>query len=170
VKLGGTLIRLNGSPLPLLSASPNLVRAVAPFDLTPGDQVTLEIHAPPRRLALEPMRVEAAAPVIEGIVPEAVRAGGVISIYATGLGPVNPPVAFGALTPLSPLSWTTAMPEIIIGGRPAVVHFSGLAPLQLALYQVNAVVPQGLAVGPADVVVRMNGRDSRAAPITIMSE
>jgi uncharacterized protein (TIGR03437 family) len=164
------LIRLNGRPLPLLSASPTLVRAVAPFELSVGDEAALEIHTPPLRTPVEPVRVEAAAPAIEAVAPESARAGAVISIYATGLGAVNPPVASGAVAPLSPLSRTTALPEVLIGGRPAAVQFSGLAPLQVSLYQVNAVIPEGLAPGTADIVLRMNGRDSRAAPIIIMAE
>jgi uncharacterized protein (TIGR03437 family) len=170
VKLGGALVRLNGNPLPLLSAAPDMLRAIVPFDISAGDEASLEIHTPPRRTPLAPIRVDAAAPAIDAIAPASAKAGAVISIYATGLGAVNPPVPTGVVAPLSPLSWTPAMPGVSIGGRPAVVQFSGLAPLQVALYQINAVVPDGLTPGPAEVVIRAGGRDSGSRSLTIMTE
>ncbi len=63
---------------------------------------------------------------------------GIVQIYATGLGPVTGPPADGAAGAGQP---TTTTPVVTIGGRQAVVEFSGLAPGLVSLYQINARVP-----------------------------
>ena len=68
-------------------------------------------------------------------------AGAVISIYCTGLGPVNVPQADGSPAPLDKLVYTNSLPSVTIGGNPAQVLFSGLAPGATGLYQVNVIVP-----------------------------
>jgi uncharacterized protein (TIGR03437 family) len=93
-------------------------------------------------------------------------AGDSLAIYCAGLGPVLPPVADGAAAPASPLSQTTLPVSVTIGGQNAQVLFSGLAPGFAGLYQVNAVVPAGVAAGSsAPVVVTAGGFSS--PPVTI---
>ena len=48
----------------------------------------------------------------------------------------------GALTPASPLAPTVLIPTVTIGGLQATVLFSGLAPRNVGLYQVNVLVPK----------------------------
>jgi uncharacterized protein (TIGR03437 family) len=69
------------------------------------------------------------------------KAGADVQIFCTGLGPVTnqPPTGKPALA--SPLSWTTATPNVTIEGVPATVLFSGLVPGAVGLYQVNVQVP-----------------------------
>jgi uncharacterized protein (TIGR03437 family) len=77
------------------------------------------------------------------------RTGGVIQIFLNGLGDVidGTRPASGEITPASPLATTKSQSVVTIGGLPARVEFSGLAPLNAGLYQVNAVVPGGLQPG-----------------------
>ncbi len=70
-----------------------------------------------------------------------------ISIYCTGLGPVTNQAVTGAPALSDPLSWTTTVPTVTIGGAPASVSFYGLAPGYAGLYQVNVQVPAGSAKG-----------------------
>jgi adhesin/invasin len=49
------------------------------------------------------------------------------------------------------------MPAISIGGQPAIVSFSGLAPGFADLYQVNAVVPSGIGTGSQPVTCSIGG-------------
>ena len=66
-----------------------------------------------------------------------------------------------------PLSWSTT-PTVMIGGAPADVWFSGLAPGYVGLYQVNAQVPAGSATGhEVPVVVSIGGVDSNAVTIAV---
>jgi uncharacterized protein (TIGR03437 family) len=70
------------------------------------------------------------------------RAGEVIVIYATGLGPVSPQVPVGTAAPLLPSSVTVFTPKVLIGGVDARVVFSGLAPGMAGVYQLNVWVPK----------------------------
>jgi uncharacterized protein (TIGR03437 family) len=57
---------------------------------------------------------------------------------------------------------------VTIGGVNATVQFAGLSAGFVGLYQVNAVVPAGLTVGPAvPVVISQNGVASNTATIAI---
>ena len=69
-----------------------------------------------------------------------------IAILATGLGPVTPPVGDGRNT-LDVLRNTVTMPAVLIGGVPANVSFSGLAPQFVGVNQVNVQLPPGTPAG-----------------------
>ena len=77
------------------------------------------------------------------------KRGEYISIYCTGLGAVSNQPANGAAPASSPSSITPTTPIVTIGGVPAPVTFSGLAPSFVGLYQVNAQVPDSAAPGSA---------------------
>jgi uncharacterized protein (TIGR03437 family) len=79
--------------------------------------------------------------------------GEAIILYATGLGPVSPPVPSGSPAAFVPISRTTAAPQVTISGLPAQVLFSGLVPGTVGLYQLNVLVPAGVPGGDQDVVV-----------------
>ena len=76
------------------------------------------------------------------------QAGSVIQIFATGLGAVNPVVPAGQPAPLSPLSETVTAPVVRIGGIPAEITYSGLAPGTAGVYQVNARIPAEIQASP----------------------
>ncbi len=139
VTLAGTMVTVNGTPVPLLYVSPTQINAQLPFELAPGtaDLAIAGGGAPER------FRVQAAAPGIFAVAGDR-RPGGILSIFATGLGAVSPRVATGAAAAAEPLSRTTTEPVVTIGGARAAVQFSGLAPGFVGLYQVNVVVPPGI--------------------------
>jgi uncharacterized protein (TIGR03437 family) len=96
------------------------------------------------------------------------KSGDVIQMFLTGLGkatpggdPVGQPIATGTVAPTNgtPLYMTVQKPSVTIGGVPAIVSFSGVAPGNAGLYQINATVPDG--VPPNDdvsiVVTMPNG-------------
>jgi uncharacterized protein (TIGR03437 family) len=91
-----------------------------------------------------------------------VRRGQVIQLFANGLGPVDRQQVSGEPASAEPLARTSVTPTVTIGGRPAEVAFSGLAPGLVSLYQVNAVVPADAPSGVQPVVIRINGIDSKA--------
>ena len=89
--------------------------------------------------------------------------GSYITIYATGLGVVNPAVAAGQVTPNSPVS-AIARTDIAasIGGVPATVTFAGLAPGLRGYYQVNIQVPQGAPSGSQELIISTGGNPSQS--------
>jgi beta-glucosidase len=92
----------------------------------------------------------------------------VILIYCTGLGAVTPPQQTGASAPSSPPAMTTTKPTVTIGGVPADVQFSGLAPGSVGEYQVNAVVPANAPTGDAiPVILSIGGVASNTVQIAV---
>jgi uncharacterized protein (TIGR03437 family) len=93
--------------------------------------------------------------------------GDTIQIYFTGGGKATPggnpngtPLATGQLAPAdgSVLYQTVQTPTVRIGAINAQVLFSGIAPGNAGLYQVNAVVPVGSQLGDdVPVIVAMGG-------------
>jgi uncharacterized protein (TIGR03437 family) len=93
--------------------------------------------------------------------------GEVVTIYATGLGPVSATPATGEAALVEPLSITAFDPVVTVGGMQAIVEFSGLAPNFVGLYQVNVRLPQGLAPGTHNIVLQVNSQASKPATIAI---
>ncbi len=78
------------------------------------------------------------------------KAGDIMTMYATGLGPVglsasgpSSPPAAGAAS-LDATRYTLTVPTLLIGGVQAQVIFSGLTPQYVGINQVNFVVPSGV--------------------------
>ena len=104
------------------------------------------------------------------------RAGDVLEIYATGLGPVDPPSADGENS-CAPdgvcladgsniaLRRTTERPRVSIGGVEVAedgVLFSGLAPALAAVHLVVVKVPAGIEPSAAaEVIIAIGGRASQ---------
>jgi uncharacterized protein (TIGR03437 family) len=91
-----------------------------------------------------------AAPVgaIAGIACAPAVVGDFIQIYATGLGPVDIPLADGAIS-LDQLRRTLINPTVLIGGIPVNPSFSGLSPYFVGVNQVNVQIPAGVPRGNA---------------------
>jgi uncharacterized protein (TIGR03437 family) len=68
---------------------------------------------------------------------------------------------------VSPLATTKATPAVTIGGRPAPVAFSGLAPGIIGLYQINATVPLDAPAGRQPIIVTVNNVQSKASSIPV---
>jgi uncharacterized protein (TIGR03437 family) len=91
-----------------------------------------------------------------------------VSIYCTGLGRVNPEVDDGAPPAADPISRTVNAVTVTIGGRPAEVKTSVLVPGRPGVYQVDAVVPEGVTAGDSvPVTVGITGQVSPAVTIAV---
>lgn len=91
----------------------------------------------------------------------------IVVIYCTGLGAVTNQPASGA-APGASLAYTSTTPTVTIGGAPAQVLFSGLAPQLVGVYQINAVAPAGSAIGDSvPVTISISGAISNVATIAV---
>ncbi|MCL6545198.1 MAG: S8 family serine peptidase [Bryobacteraceae bacterium] len=90
-----------------------------------------------------------------------------VTLFVNGMGPVDNPVPTGEMTPLLPLSRTTTTPTVTIGGVPAQVSFSGLAPLATGIYMLDVTVPAGAPTGNQPVVVTIGDVSSPAVNLPI---
>jgi uncharacterized protein (TIGR03437 family) len=88
--------------------------------------------------------------------------GSYLTIYASGLGAVNPTLVAGAVPPTSPLSLAAGSVTASIGGLPATVAFAGAAPGYPGLYQLNLVVPPTVVSGTRALSIYVNGEPSQA--------
>ena len=70
-----------------------------------------------------------------------------ITIYLTGLGRTTPAVEAGVPSPFNPLATTLIPVEVSLAGVDLPVSYSGLAPGQVGVYQINAQVPWWVPTG-----------------------
>lgn len=101
--------------------------------------------------------------------------GDQIEIYLTGLGKATPNgdpngkvLPTGALAPAdgSVLYKTVQTPTVKIGGVPATVEFSGIAPGNAGQYQINVQVPSGVQPGD-NVTLQVTMPDGSTDTVTI---
>ena len=165
--LGGASITINGVAAPLLSASPGQVNFLVPFNIS-GPIAEISLNNANGQARVRVARVDASPGIfLNGTdanifhangsrVTDAApaRSGEELVMYATGLGVVDPAVFPGFPASSSNPSKTILQPLVRVGGVSASVRFSGLTPGQVASYQINFVVPQGLT-GKLPVVIDM---------------
>jgi uncharacterized protein (TIGR03437 family) len=168
--LAGTRVLLGGQPLPLQFAGAGQINAVVSFATPINGLQQLVIEQNNVYSLPETVIVAAANPAVftqsqsgqgpgvmdisepngtqfQASASQPASAGDVLIIYCAGLGQVSPAVADGEGAPSSPPSRTVAPVSVTIGGQPAQVQFAGLSPGYAGLYQVNVVVPAGVAPG-----------------------
>ena len=186
--LAGVSLLVNGTPAPLLAATPWQVNAQLPpetmegpaafqlrfADGTLGPAVAASVQTYSPAIFVLPSGISSVAAAFHGNtnVPadsaHPAKAGETLAIYGMGLGPATPFVAAGQPAPSSPPAQTLAQPEVLIGNARTQVAFSGLTPGLAGVYQVNAVVPSGLKPGQYVIVWRIGGVSSSSfAGITV---
>ncbi len=80
-------------------------------------------------------------------------AGEILSLFASGLGPVNPGVDPGQPFPSSPLTTVNSPVDVTVNGKPAEVLSAVGYPGAVDGYQVNFRMPQNVAKGVATIQV-----------------
>lgn len=186
LSLRGTQVAMGGRPLPLRYTSTGQLNALVPYEVPVNTQLQVLVQHGTDLSVGDVINVAAAQPAIftqnqagtgQGAIVNGVTnvladtsapvaAGDVITIYCTGLGMVDPPIPSGTAAPLDTLSYTTHTVTASVGGLNAQVTFAGLAPGYAGLYQVNAVVPQGVTAGN-EVPVQLSVAGQTSRPVTI---
>ena len=191
--LGGATLLIGGFEAPLFFSSEGQINAQLPFDLTPNTRphVLVRTRRADGALSLslpETITVAAARPAIftknqqgtgQGAilnqdfslnsVTNAEARGRVVQVFATGLGTTNPVIPSGNPAPaVPPLAEVTTPVTATIGGVNAPVHFAGLAPDYVGLYQVNVEIPATVQPGPEiPLILFQNGVPSNTVTLVI---
>ncbi len=169
-ELAGVSVRIGSQDAPLYFVGPGQINAQVPFEVSPGDSVPVTtsvggLLTAPQNYLIAPVQpgifiagenaaiLDASFQLVTAQNP--VRAGDTIQIFATGLGAVQEQVETGA--PAPSFSTVQLPVTVTIGGIDAGIAYQGLAPGFVGLYQVNAVVPAGVATGAVPVVLTQNG-------------
>lgn len=183
--INGTEVRISGFSAPLVFVSPTQINAQVPWEVSGGQSLTVQVVVNGRAsntVTISSASVcggvfttggsdkgqgailiagtgEVAAPLgrFQEGAGRAVRPGELISIYATGLGPVTNPPPSGSPASGNPLSQVIVPVLVNIGGVPVEVTFAGLSPGFVGLYQINVKVPEGTPTGDAVQVVISSG-------------
>jgi len=180
--LAGATVLINGSPAPMLYASSSQINFQMPL-VGPGT-ASMSVERDGSGSAPVGIVVAPSVPGIfafgenQGVIQNEdytlnnpgnpARPGTPIIIWATGQGDVTPSVPAGQAAPANPLSYTISAPTATIGGLPAQVLFSGLAPGFVGFWQINAIVPANAPAGddiPVQVVI--NGAASNTVTMAV---
>jgi uncharacterized protein (TIGR03437 family) len=94
------------------------------------------------------------------------QSGAAITVYLTGLGPLDHPVATNATSPYDPLAHATLPASASIGNVVTPIQFLGLTPGGIALGQANLTVPD-LVPGDYAISISIGGTASNAAIISV---
>jgi uncharacterized protein (TIGR03437 family) len=185
--LSGLSMQFGGVQAPLSYVSPTQANAQVPWELAGQTQATVTATVGGQTSTAQSVRLSSFAPGIftmnsqgQGAIVNALTgqligpsipaiAGSTyISIYCTGLGPVTNQPLTGVAASASLLSQTIFQPTVDIGGVPASILFSGLAPTFVGLYQINVQVPAAAPVGEAvGLAVSIGGAASNSVAIAI---
>ena len=185
--VSGLSLQFGGTLAPLLFASGGQVNLQVPWELAGASEAPLMATLNGAASAVQTVNLAPYSPAIftrnaqgtgQGMILDLsynvvdslhpTSAGTYIQIFCTGLGAVSHQPPTGSAAPLDPLSWTASTVTATIGGKPANVTFSGLAPGYAGLYQVNAQVPAGLAASDSiPVVLYVGGIASNTATIAV---
>jgi len=168
-----TSVTVNGTASPLVLVSGSRINAQIPWEVTPGPaavvvnraggastpvNITVNQFAPAlisfnfgnlQAIAVNTDgSIAAPAGSLAGLNSHPAATGDTITLWATGLGPAAAGAVTGRPSP-DASQQTVSLPVILIGGVQAQVTYAGLSTQYVGVYQVNIVIPSGVAAGNA---------------------
>jgi uncharacterized protein (TIGR03437 family) len=188
--LGTTQVFVGGKSAPMFFTSSKQIDALIPFEIAPGSVQQVVVQTGKALSQPANVVIAAAQPgvftlngsgsgagTILGQKPggfaelnsatNPASAGDTLLIYCAGLGLTSPAVTTGSAAP-APGPATTNAVTATVGTQSAQVVFAQLVPGFVGLYQVNLLVPTGVAPGPSvPVVITAAGAPSTAVTVAI---
>jgi uncharacterized protein (TIGR03437 family) len=178
-QLDGVSVTIGGYQSAISYISPTQINLQVPVEIPQASAIGLQVNTP-RGSASTSVQVSATAPGLFSLDGKYVvgqhtdynlvaasgrypgsspaRAGETITLYGTGFGPTDPPMA-GRQIPSQAAPMVT-LPVFRIGNQAAAVSFAGI--VGAGLYQFNVTIPSGLANGDALVVATSAGASTQA--------
>jgi uncharacterized protein (TIGR03437 family) len=184
--LNGTSVTIDGVLAPLLFTSATQINAQVPFE-TPLGKATLVVVVAGQKSPAMTFNVTATGPgvftepqsnhAIAQNYPDwslnspsnAVQPGQYVTVYLTGQGLLDNPVADGAAAPVTPLSTPVAPAQATVGGSAAQIQFLGLAPGLVGVSQMNLLVPD-VAAGEQPLAVSIGGVAANTSILSIRAK
>jgi uncharacterized protein (TIGR03437 family) len=186
--LGNSTVEFNGVPGALLYVSTSQINAMLPFGLAGQKSVDIVVthnrgKSPPFSVALSdtaPGIFTATqngsgqgAIMINGVsfnsADNPAPKGSVITMFGTGAGLWKESFPEGSAFIGGPAGAHLVAPvSLTIGGLAATLRYAGAAPYQvLGMFQVNAVVPDGIGSGPQPVVLTVGQNNNAQQQVTV---
>jgi len=178
--LGGASVTIGSGSLPFYYVSSTQINVQLPWDLPTGANTVMVSGGGASATAA--FNVVPAAPGIfvwgsnQAVVQnqdltlnqpaKPAKAGSWVTVYLTGIGPLDNPVGLGDATPAQPLSRATTAAQATVGGMAAQIYFIGMTPGLVGLAQANIQVPSTLAPGTYPIQIVMGTVASNAPLIT----
>jgi uncharacterized protein (TIGR03437 family) len=172
-----TEVFVNHYPADLYYVSPIQINFLVPPNMTAGAavvQVTIDgLAGPAISLTLAAAAPglfqldlqNAVATEVDGTVltpASPARPGDIVSLYATGLGPVTPPAIYGELPAAAAPLIAGANLSILLDGvavPPGAIDYAGVAPGFAGLYQINLTLPASTGSNP-EIRLKIDGATS----------
>jgi uncharacterized protein (TIGR03437 family) len=173
----------------MLFASPNQINAQLPVEV--AGAATMVLHTPGGTSNNLGFTIVPAAPSVfrSGVagplngIATVVRAknnqlvtpsnpihrGEAIVIYATGLGRTLPSLATGHAASANPLPVVVEQPEVSLGGLSLPLYYAGLAPGEVGVYQINALVPGWAPTGMQVPLIITQGSVSTTLTVRVIN-
>jgi uncharacterized protein (TIGR03437 family) len=136
---------------PNLTAQPAILQVTIDGLAGPAIPFTLAVAAPAlfQLDAQNAVATEADGSVLTPTSPA--KPGDLVMLYATGLGPVTPPVIYGQLpTAAAPLVDVASLSILLDGAAvdASAIQYAGIAPDFAGLYQINLMLPASTGCSP----------------------
>lgn len=129
---------------------------------SPAFPITLDMYSPG---LLPGVNIPRLSNPSSGCYSRAASPGDAVTVYATGLGPTNPPVPTGAAAPAEPAATTVVKPVVTVGGKVVELLDSSLSPGSAGQYSVTFRAPA--MTGLLGVTVSIGGQTSNTVPLPI---
>jgi len=183
--LGGSSVRVNNIPAPILYSLASQLAIQIPFEMAGQTTASVVVTVGGQSSAPRTINIASAAAGIftvnqagtqDAIVVHSdgvtlvtpqnpARRGEVVVLYVTGLGVLDPALATGAL---AGANTAVTAPQLLFGVSPATLDYAGAAPSFVGLNQINARIPATAQTGAAvPILLVAAGRQANVATIAI---
>ncbi len=163
LSLAGSSLTINGIPAPIYYASPSQIDAQVPYEVAPGPATAIltvgGVALPDIAFTVQPT-----APGL--FMTTAIPVAGAVTLYGTGQGAVDNPVATGAAASGSPPSQPMADVTATLAGQPIQISSIALAPHVAGVFEVSFQIPN-LAPGDYPFTIAIGGVTGNSVLVSV---